>query len=173
MLMEADLPEDVEVLRALVLEQARELDKLKAFFDEVERLRAIIEAMQRYRFGRRSEQLDPEDISDGSTPGEADCGTGAVEQFDPEGRCNREQGVQEFAAFHIEADPVDGIRLQQQLVSGGIEGGGRRPAQVDGQADSQASEDRAGRVAEVELEGVAGEGDLGAGLEQPDFGNEI
>lgn len=59
MLMEADLPEDVEALRALVLEQARELDALKTFRDEVERLRSIIEAMQRHRFGRRSEQLDP------------------------------------------------------------------------------------------------------------------
>ena len=60
MLIEADLPEDVEALRALVLEQARELDTLKTFRDEVERLRAIIEAMQRHRFGRRSEQLDPD-----------------------------------------------------------------------------------------------------------------
>lgn len=60
MLIEADLPEDVEALRALVLEQARELNTLKTFRDEVERLRAIIEAMQRHRFGRRSEQLDPD-----------------------------------------------------------------------------------------------------------------
>ena len=63
MLMEADLPEDVDALRGLVLEQARELDTLKAAQAtadaEVERLRAIIEAFQRHRFGRRSEQLDP------------------------------------------------------------------------------------------------------------------
>ena len=38
MLMEADLPDDVEALRALVLEQARELDVLKVFRAEVERL---------------------------------------------------------------------------------------------------------------------------------------
>jgi transposase len=56
--MEADLPSDVEALRALVLEQARELDALKVFQAEVERLKAIIEALQRHRFGRRSEQLD-------------------------------------------------------------------------------------------------------------------
>ena len=31
MLMEADLPDDVEALRALVLEQARQLDALKDF----------------------------------------------------------------------------------------------------------------------------------------------
>lgn len=60
MLMEADLPDDVEALRALVLEQARELDVLKAFRAEVERLKAIIDALQRHRFGRRSEQLDPD-----------------------------------------------------------------------------------------------------------------
>ena len=60
MLMEADLPDDVEALRAVVLEQARELDVLKVFRAEVERLKAIIDALQRHRFGRRSEQLDPD-----------------------------------------------------------------------------------------------------------------
>ena len=40
--MEADLPDDVAALRALVLEQARELDTLKVFRAEVERLKAII-----------------------------------------------------------------------------------------------------------------------------------
>lgn len=58
--MAADLPNDVEALRALVLEQARELDALKVFQTEVERLKAIIEALQRHRFGRRAEQLDPD-----------------------------------------------------------------------------------------------------------------
>ncbi len=60
--MEADLPEDVDALRALVLEQARELDALKGFKVEVERLKAIIDALQRHRFGRRSEQLDPDQL---------------------------------------------------------------------------------------------------------------
>ena len=62
MLMEADLPDDVVALRALVLEQARELDAMKGFRAEVERLRAIVEALQRHRFGRRSEQLDPDQL---------------------------------------------------------------------------------------------------------------
>ncbi|QSR19168.1 IS66 family transposase [Novosphingobium sp. KA1] len=62
MLIEADLPEDVEALRALVLEQARELDALKVFKAEAERLRSIIDALQRHRFGRRSEQLDPDQL---------------------------------------------------------------------------------------------------------------
>ena len=46
----------------LVLEQARELDALKGFKVEVERLKAIIDALQRHRFGRRSEQLDPDQL---------------------------------------------------------------------------------------------------------------
>lgn len=62
MLMAADLPDDVEALRALVLEQARELNTLKVFQAEVERLKAIIDALQRHRFGRRSEQLDPDQL---------------------------------------------------------------------------------------------------------------
>jgi transposase len=62
MLMEADLPDDVAALRALVLEQARELDTLKVFRAEVDRLKAIIDALQRHRFGRRSEQLDPDQL---------------------------------------------------------------------------------------------------------------
>ena len=60
--MEADLPDDVEALRALVLKQARELDAFKVFKAEIERLRAIIDALQRHRFGRRSEQLDADQL---------------------------------------------------------------------------------------------------------------
>jgi transposase len=60
MLMEADLPDDVKALRALVLEQARELEALQHFKARAERLQAIIDALQRHRFGRRSEQLDPD-----------------------------------------------------------------------------------------------------------------
>ena len=55
-------PEDLDALRALVLEQAREIDALKAAQAEIERLKAIIEAFQRHRFGRRSEQLDADQL---------------------------------------------------------------------------------------------------------------
>jgi transposase len=68
MLLEADLPDDVDALRALVLEQARKLDNADA---EVERLRAVIEAFQRHRFGRRSEQLDPDPLQLGLEDAEA------------------------------------------------------------------------------------------------------
>jgi hypothetical protein len=64
MLMEADLPDDVDALRALVLEQARALADLSDAKNKadarIDRLQAIIEAFQRHRFGRKSEQLDPD-----------------------------------------------------------------------------------------------------------------
>ena len=67
MLLEADLPDDVDGLRALVLEQARALADLsdaKSKADaRIERLQAIIEAFQRHRFGRKSEQLDPDQFA--------------------------------------------------------------------------------------------------------------
>ncbi|MBY0392313.1 MAG: IS66 family transposase, partial [Novosphingobium sp.] len=67
MLMEADLPEDIEALRAFALEQARilaseraaaaELALAKGEADaEIERLQSIIDAFMRHRFGARSEQ---------------------------------------------------------------------------------------------------------------------
>jgi len=60
--MEADLPETLAAAHAVIVEQARKIDALKAVQDEVERLRAIIEAFQRHRFGRSSEQLDPDQL---------------------------------------------------------------------------------------------------------------
>lgn len=52
-----DLPNDAETLRALLLaERAHHAG-------ELDRLRAIIDALQRHRFGRRSEQLDPDQLA--------------------------------------------------------------------------------------------------------------
>jgi transposase len=66
MLMEADLPEDIEALRALALEQSRKLADVtvaKGEADaEIERLQSIIDAFIRHRFGRKSEQLDPDQL---------------------------------------------------------------------------------------------------------------
>ena len=66
MLMEADLPGDVEALRAFALEQSRRLADVtlaKGEADaEIERLQSIIDAFMRHRFGARSEQLDPEQL---------------------------------------------------------------------------------------------------------------
>ncbi|OYX92516.1 MAG: transposase, partial [Novosphingobium sp. 35-62-5] len=66
MLMEADLPEDIEALRALALEQSRMLADVtvaKGESDaEIERLQSIIDAFMRHRFGRKSEQLDPDQL---------------------------------------------------------------------------------------------------------------
>lgn len=66
MLMEADLPDDVEALRAFALEQSRKVAEVtvaKGEADaEIERLESIISAVMRHRFGARSEQLDPEQL---------------------------------------------------------------------------------------------------------------
>lgn len=66
MLAEADLPEDIEALRALALEQSRKLADAalaKGEADaEIERLQSIIDAFMRHRFGPRSEQLDAEQL---------------------------------------------------------------------------------------------------------------
>ena len=59
MLAEADLPDDIEALRALVLEQDRKLENADA---EVTRLRAMLDAFMRHRFGARSEKLDPDQL---------------------------------------------------------------------------------------------------------------
>jgi transposase len=73
MLMEADLPDDIEALRAFALEQSRllaeeraaaaDLATAKSEADaEIERLQSILDAFLRHRFGRKSEQLDPEQL---------------------------------------------------------------------------------------------------------------
>lgn len=73
MLMEADLPENIEALRALALEQSRILATERAAAAdlavakgeaeaEIERLQSIIDAFMRQRFGRKSEQLDPDQL---------------------------------------------------------------------------------------------------------------
>jgi transposase/chorismate mutase len=65
------LPTDPEVLRALLLaERARHAETIAriaqerdAAVGESARLRAIIQELQRHRFGRRSEQLDPDQLA--------------------------------------------------------------------------------------------------------------
>ena len=58
-----DLPTDPEALRALLIaERAQHAAELARIASEQERLRAIIAALQRNRFGRRSEQLDPDQL---------------------------------------------------------------------------------------------------------------
>lgn len=72
MIPDADtLPTDSDALRALLLaERARHVEVIArveqerdAAIGESARLRAIIQALQRHRFGRRSEQLDPDQLA--------------------------------------------------------------------------------------------------------------
>lgn len=59
-----NLPTDPEALRALlVAERAQHAAELARSESERDRLRAIILALQRHRFGRRSEQLDPDQLA--------------------------------------------------------------------------------------------------------------
>lgn len=66
MLIEAALPDDPQVLRAMLVERDRQitvLEEAKTLAEaELARLGAIIAAFQRHRFGARSEQLDPDQL---------------------------------------------------------------------------------------------------------------
>ena len=104
MLMEADLPEDIEALRAFALEQARilaaeraaaaELALAKGEADsEVERLQSIIDAFMRHRFGARSEQLDPDQLQLGLEDVETALGQAraAREAASPQSKSDRQR----------------------------------------------------------------------------------
>ena len=62
----ADLPDDVDALKAMVLAMASETAELRAVNESAEiriaRLHAILKALERARFGRRSERLSPDQI---------------------------------------------------------------------------------------------------------------
>lgn len=59
-----DLPSNAEALRALLLaERASHSAGIARVTRERDRLSAIIEALQRHRFGRRSERLDPDQLA--------------------------------------------------------------------------------------------------------------
>lgn len=58
------LPTDPDALRALLLaERERHAQELAAAHGEAERLIAIIKELQRHRFGRRSERVDPDQLA--------------------------------------------------------------------------------------------------------------
>lgn len=74
MLVEADLPDDLALLRSMlvaanarVAERDRRIVHLESVGTdaqaEIERLNAIIAALQRHRFGARSEQIDPDQLA--------------------------------------------------------------------------------------------------------------
>lgn len=74
MLVEADLPDDPALLRAMLVAARGEIAQQRALIAdlegastdaraEIERLTAIITAFQRHRFGARSEQLHPDQLA--------------------------------------------------------------------------------------------------------------
>ena len=60
------LPDDIDALRALVRSALVERDAARAERDhaveQIDRLRHILKQLQRAQFGRRSEQLDPDQL---------------------------------------------------------------------------------------------------------------
>jgi transposase len=59
-----NLPSDPEALRALIIaERVRHAEEMAGIVSERDRLRAIIRELQRHRFGRRSEQLDRDQLA--------------------------------------------------------------------------------------------------------------
>jgi transposase len=61
---DSPLPTTAKALRALlVAERTRHAEELEAARGEADRLMAIIKELQRHRFGRRSEQLDPDQLA--------------------------------------------------------------------------------------------------------------
>jgi transposase len=67
----ANLPSDTEQLHRLVRDMAHKLEHRDG---EIERLRLIVKQLQRNQFGRRSEQLDPDQLALGLEDIEADIG---------------------------------------------------------------------------------------------------
>ena len=124
MLMEADLPEDIEALRALALDQSRKLADVtvaKGEADaEIERLQSIIDAFMRHRFGARSEQLDPDQLQLGLEDVETALGQAraAREAASPQSRSDRPRKSNRGSLpAHLErieqvvdVEEVDGIR---------------------------------------------------------------
>jgi transposase len=66
-----NLPSDTEQLHRLVRDMAHKLEHRDG---EIERLRLIVKQLQRNQFGRRSEQLDPDQLALGLEDIEADIG---------------------------------------------------------------------------------------------------
>ncbi|MGH7025578.1 MAG: IS66 family transposase [Caulobacteraceae bacterium] len=73
-----NLPSDVGLLHALVRDMASVVEHNEG---EIERLRLIVRELQRARFGRRSERLDPDQLALGLEDVEADIG--AIEESRP------------------------------------------------------------------------------------------
>lgn len=81
----ANLPADTEQLHRLVRDMALSLEHRDG---EIERLRLIVKQLQRSQFGRRSEQLDPDQLALGLEDVEADIGEVEARQPIPKPACD-------------------------------------------------------------------------------------
>ena len=75
-----NLPADTEQLHRLVRDMALGLEHRDG---EIERLHLMVKQLQRSQFGRRSEQLDPDQLTLGLEDVETDIGEVEVRQLDP------------------------------------------------------------------------------------------
>jgi len=76
----ANLPNDTTLLHRLVRDLAADMERRN---DEIEKLRLIIRQLQRGRFGRRSERLDPDQLRFGLEELDADVASAEAKQPQP------------------------------------------------------------------------------------------
>ena len=107
------LPKDAETLTAmLIAERAAHAAALAAHTDEAERLRQIIKALQRHRFGRRAETLPIDQLElalEDVEQGEAEADT-RVETTAPERKAERAKTRRTNRGSPASAHPPDGSR---------------------------------------------------------------
>src|SRR5665213_3770813 len=93
--MDEGIADDVETLKAMLLKERAEHAAALVAKDhahaEIERLRQIIKEMQRHRFGRRAETLDPDQLALGLEDVEQEIAAGdaGVEATTPAAKTER------------------------------------------------------------------------------------
>ena len=99
----AALPDDVEALQQLVRSLAAERIALSEAQAEIERLRLIVQKLQRSQFGRRAERLDNDQLQFGFEDLEADLARAEAKlpQGDAEKRSPRSPGNRPSLPAHL------------------------------------------------------------------------
>ncbi|HUZ66468.1 MAG TPA: IS66 family transposase [Beijerinckiaceae bacterium] len=114
----ADLPDDVETLKAMVLATADENAQLRAIKDDAEariaRLYAILKMLERARYGRRSERLDDDQTRFAFD--EIETGLGAIEAELDRAAPKREREARPRKNFPAHLERVEIVIEPQALV---------------------------------------------------------